>query len=148
MLHSRRARLGFVGASVVAALLVVFALPQAFAPPIQTVAPASPTATVPSTPAVVQALADRVTTSFDGIVRMDRKVVVQLRDVSRADGPGIAGATDGSWAIVVVGDIRQTMGVMAVPNSQCAIWFVNSLGQVFATQRGAITWCDPYLAAR
>jgi hypothetical protein len=81
----------------------------------------------------VQALADRVTTSFDGIVRMDRKVVVQLRDVSRADGPGIAGATDGS---------------MAIANSQCAIWFVNSLGQIFATQRGPITRCDPYLAGR
>lgn len=148
MLNSRRARFGFVGATGVAALLLLFGLLRADATPIQTVAPASPTATERSAPAVVQAVAERVTTSFDGIVRMDRKEVVQLGDVSRADGPGIAGATDGSWAIVVVGDIRQTMGVMAVPNSQCAIWFVNSLGQIFATQRGPITRCDPYLAAR
>jgi hypothetical protein len=48
-------------------------------------------------PAAVQAVADRIVPSFDGIVRMDRKVIVRVADVSPRD-VGVPGVTSGSWA--------------------------------------------------
>lgn len=152
------------GAAGIAAalLLLTIATPSSVAPPSTLVAVPSPTAVVGTTPLVaptpaaavrvpppeVQAFADRVNPSFDGVMRMDRKVVVQLGDLDRRDSPGIAGATDATWAIAVVGDIAQTRGLMPAPNSQCAVWFVDSLGLPFAFQRGAVSACDPYVASR
>jgi hypothetical protein len=98
-------------------------------------------------PPAVGAFADRVIPPFDGIVRIDRKVVVQLGNVVRREPP-IQGATDSSWAVAVVGEIAQTWGLLPVGSSRCAIWFVDSAGLVFASQRGPTSTCDAYLSGR
>lgn len=98
-------------------------------------------------PPAVQAAADRIVPSFDGIVRIDRKVIVRVADVPSRD-VGIAGVTSGSWAVAVAGDIAQTWGPMARPNSQCAIWFINSRGDVFAFQNSVLSTCGPYFSAK
>jgi hypothetical protein len=139
---------GITAAAAVAAL-TVFAATRPDPPIATPVVLPSATSQARVLPAAVQAYADGVSVSFDGIERMDRKVVVQLGDVPRPAGsPAISGATDATWAIVVVGDIRQTWGLLPVPNGECAIWFVNSIGEVVATQRGALSACDPYLVVR
>ena len=149
MLSSMRARLILAGTSAVAVgLLLTIATQPSRVPSTTPVAEPSPTTAVRVPPQAVQAFADRVVPSFDGVVRIDRKVVVQLGDVARHDTPGIPAATDATWAIAVVGDIAQTSGRLPTPNSQCAVWFVNSVGQVSAFQSGALSSCDPYISAR
>ena len=128
-------------------LLLLLIATRPVVPQTPVVAP-SLKASVSVPPAVVQAVADRIRPQFDGVLRVDRKVIVQLGDVDRRDSPGITGATDATWAIAVVGEIAQTWGFLPTGNSQCAIWFVNSSGFAFASQRGALSKCDPYLASK
>src|SRR5688572_3076669 len=145
----RVGRVALAGAAaVLLGLLLLFQMSGPVAPTATPVDLPTSSSHVRLPPSSVQSMADRVTVSFDGIVRVDRKVVLRLSEVSRSLEPAISGATDATWAIAVVGDIRQTWGLLDAGNSRCAIWFVNTLGQIFATQRGAISRCDPYMNTR
>ncbi len=97
-------------------------------------------------PPAVQAYADRVVPSFGGILRVDRKAIVRVNGVIDRT-VAIPGVTSGMWAVVVAGDIRQTWGLLARPNSECAIFFVTSLGDVLARQESTLRTCEPYFAA-
>ena len=140
-----RARILLAAMAVAIGLVLLLIATRPVMPMTPVVAPL-PTTSVRVPPAVVQAVADRIIPRYEGVLRVDRKVVVQLGDVDRRDGPGIPGATDGTWAIAVIGEMRQTRGLLPAPNSQCAIWFVNSEGFAFASQRGALSKCDPYVS--
>jgi hypothetical protein len=140
-----RARILLAVLAVGIGLLLLLIATRPVVPLAPVVAP-SPTASLPLPPAVVQGVADRIRPQYDGVLRVDRKVIVQLGDVDRRDSPGIPGATDGTWAIAIVGEIAQTWGLLPTGNSQCAIWFVNSAGFAFASQRGALSKCDPYVS--
>lgn len=134
-----------VGAAtvIVAAAFTLLMSERARTPVVPEVVTPAPSAIV--VPPPVKTYADRVVPSFDGIVRMDRKVVVRVGDVTGTDA--MPGVTAGTWAIAVAGDIAQTWGVMVRPNSQCAVWFVNSLGEPLAFQSSALSICAPYFAA-
>lgn len=136
------------GVIALATVLLLTFLRPSDTPTVTPVAAPSATPLVRLLPAEVQAVADRIAPPFDGVLRVDRKVAVQLRDVDRRDSPGIMGATDGTWAIAVVGEFRQTWGFLPAPNHQCHIWFVNAAGFAFASQGGAVSKCDPYMSAK
>lgn len=121
--------------------------PSAVAPSATPVVAPSPLPSVRVLPAAVQAVVDRIAPPFDGVLRVDRLVAVQLRDVDRPGSFGIPGATDGTWAVAVVGEFRQTRGFLPTGNHHCHIWFVNAAGFAFASQGGAVGKCDPYIAA-
>jgi hypothetical protein len=149
VLSARRSRVIVSAAFAIAAgmlMVVAFAQPLV-GPPVTPVTIPSPSPAV-LVPLTVQALADKAA-SFHYSSRIDRTVIVQLGKVSRSSGGyGIWGATDGTWVIAMVGDFRQSRGVLPVPNHQCEVWFVNSLGLTFATHGGTIQTCDPYFAAK
>jgi len=111
----------------------------------QTIVPARSPA--PTVPPEIQAAADRIAPPFGGIVRVDRKVVVPVASVASREA-AVPGVTSGSWAVAVQGDVAQTWGPLARPNSPCAIWFINSLGDVFAFQSSNRATCDPYFPAK
>jgi hypothetical protein len=104
-----------------------------------------PTAMV--VPPSVQAYADRVVPFFDGVVRIDRKVIVRLGDVTGRD-VNIPGVSSGTWAIAVAGEIAATWGLLERPNAECAVWFVDPLGEPVAFRSSGRAICEPYFAAR
>ena len=144
-----RSRLVLLAAAAAAAcsLLFVLAAHEPLATPTTTAAP-SPISSTPVPPAAVQAIADRIAPPYDGVLRVDRKVVVQLRDVERPGSYGIPGVTDDIWAIAAVGEMRQTRGVLPIGNSQCRIWFVNWEGRHVAASGGGLGSCDPNFSAK
>jgi hypothetical protein len=83
--------------------------------------------------------------SFGGILRVDRKAIVPVKGVIDRE-VAIPGVTSDTWAVVVAGDIRPTWGVMARPNSECAIFFLTYLGEVFASQQSTLATCERYFA--
>lgn len=107
----------------------------------------TPTPIAVLVPPTVQAYADRLVPSFDGIVRIDRKVIVRVSDVAGRE-VNVPGVTSGTWAIAVAGDIAPTWGPLRRPNAECAVWFVNSLGEPFAFQSSGPGICEPYFAAK
>ena len=137
--------LAAAGVASIAFALFAVLLAQDIATPTPSKSPA-PTATPATVPLAVQAYADRVTPSFAGVVRLDRKVVVRVADVAQRDA-AIPGATSGTWAVAVAGDIRQTWGLLARPNSQCAVWFVTQEGLPVAWEGGTLDRCEPYFSA-
>lgn len=134
------AALGIVGAIAVGVTIARTLEPS----PPQRVAPSAPPK--PTVPPAVQAYADRVVPSFAGILRVDRKEIVSVAGVIDRD-VAIPGVTSGTWAVVVAGDIRQTWGLLPHPNSECAIFFLTSLGEVFASQGSTLRTCETYFAA-
>ena len=141
-----RARILLAVLAVGIGLLLLLVATRPVVPLTPVVAPGPTTAV--RVPPAVQAVVDRIAPHYDGVLRVDRKVVVQLRDVDRPGSYGIPGVTDGTWAIAVVGEMRQTRGVLPIPNSQCRIWFVNSEGSTLAAGGGALSRCDPYFSAK
>ena len=51
------------------------------------------------------------------------------------------------WVIAIVGDIRQTWGVLRRPNSQCQLSvYWASTGEPWSTAEGSLSMCQPYFA--
>jgi hypothetical protein len=51
------------------------------------------------------------------------------------------------WVVAVLGDIAPSFGVMARPNSQCALFaFWADTGEVWASREGSLSICQPYFA--
>lgn len=129
-------------------LLLTIAFRPSDAPSVTPIALPSPSAVVQLPPAYVQAVMDSIAPPYGGVIRVDRKVAVQLRGVDRRNDVGIWGATDGTWAVAAVGEFRQTRGLLPAPNHQCHIWYVNAAGFAFASRGGDLGTCDAYMSAQ
>jgi len=112
--------------------------------------PASPSATpLPSGVVDPQPLLRQATRVIGGVLRVDDAAakLVSAADYSggRATvGPGVSAAAT-VWVIAVVGDIRQTRGVLPRPHAQCklhAYWA--STGELWSTAEGSLSMCQPY----
>ena len=51
------------------------------------------------------------------------------------------------WVIAIVGDIRQTRGVLARPNAQCqlSVYWASS-GEIWSIAEGSLSMCQPYFS--
>ena len=148
-------RLGSVRRLLVTTSLVLLACGQLQAGS-QGVGPASRSpATVPSaTPwpsGVVdpQPLIAQVTRPNSFLLRLDDVTakLVSIADYTRVGttfGPDVnAPAT--LWVVAVVGEIRQSRGVLARPNSQCQLHaFRANTGEIWSTSEGSLALCQPY----
>jgi hypothetical protein len=118
----------------------------------QALAPASPSPTpLPSGVVDPQPLLRQATRVIGGVLRVDDATA---KLVSTADylgaratvGPGVNTPAT-VWVIAIVGDIRQTRGVLPRPNSQCqlsAYWA--ETGEPWSTAEGSLSMCQPYFA--
>jgi len=118
----------------------------------QALAPSSPPATpLPSGVVDPRPLLREASRVIGGVLRVDdaTATLVSADEYSggRATvGPGInAPAT--VWVIAIVGDIRQTWGLLPRPNARCklhAYWA--STGELWSTAEGSLSMCQPYFA--
>jgi hypothetical protein len=136
--------------------IVVFAFALAacgdLQPASQALGPASPSPTpLPSGVVDPQPLLRAAARVNGAVLRVDDAAVklVSTADYSggRATvGPGVnAPAT--VWVIAIVGDIRQTWGLLPRPNAQCKLYaYWASTGELWSTAEGALSMCQPYFA--
>jgi hypothetical protein len=121
-------------------------------PASQALAPASPSPTpLPSGVVDPQPLLRQHTRVIGGVLRVDDAVA---KLVSTADYLGArtiatpaVNAPATVWVIAIVGDIRQTRGVLARPNSQCQLSvYWASTGELWSTAEGSLSMCQPYFS--
>jgi hypothetical protein len=124
----------------------------------QALAPASPSVTpVPSPTPLPSGVVDpkplvqQATRLNGGLLRVDD---VAAKLVSSGDytgatttfGPGVS-VPGTVWVVAVVGDIRQTWGLLPRPNSQCQLSaFRADTGELWSTSQGSLALCQPYFA--
>jgi hypothetical protein len=122
----------------------------------QALAPASPSPVPSPTPlpsGVVdpQPLVQRVK-GMTAIVRRIDDVATKLMSSADYLGPGNVPGPSVSvpvtvWVVAVVGDIAPNFGVMARPNSQCALFaFSADTAEVWSSAEGSLALCQPYFA--
>jgi hypothetical protein len=86
------------------------------------------------------------------IVRRIDDVATKLMSSADYLGPGNVFGPSVSvpatvWVVAVVGDIAPNFGVMARPNSQCALFaFWADTGEVWSSAEGSLALCQPYFA--
>jgi hypothetical protein len=148
-------RLGSVRKAIVAVAVAVALLFIACGdrqPGSEALAPASPSPTpLPSGVVDPQPLLRQATRIIGGVLRVDDAAakLVSAADYSHAStivGPGVS-APATVWVIAIVGDIRQTRGLLPRPNSQCrlsAYWALT--GELWSTAEGPLSMCQPYFA--
>ena len=124
---------------------------QALAP-----APPSPTAVPTATPlpsGVVdpQPLVEQVKRMTGIILRLDDITTKLMAGAAYMRPENIPGPTMNVpttvWVVAVVGDIRPNFGVMARPNSQCALFaFKADTAEIWSSSEGSLALCQPYFA--
>jgi hypothetical protein len=141
---------------IVALTIALFACGD-LQPASQGLAPASPSPTPPPVPTPLpsgvvdpQSLIQQAT-RLGGVLRVDD---VATRLMSATDysggttvpGPGVR-VPSTVWVIAIVGDIRQTSGLLPRPNSQCQLLaFWATTGEVWSSREGPLAVCQPYFA--
>jgi hypothetical protein len=124
---------------------------QALAPASPSPAPSSSPAPLPSGVVDPKPLIQEATRLNGGVLRVDD---VAAKLVSSADYMGTSTVAGPSvnvpatvWVIAIVGDIRQTWGVLPLPNSQCKLSaYGAATGEIWSTREGPVAICQPYFA--
>lgn len=119
------------------------------APPSPTTAPA-PTP-LPSGIVDPQPLVERVKRMTAIVARLDditTKLMTGADYLRPGNVPGPSvGVPATVWVVAVVGDIRPNFGVMARPNSQCALFaFRADTAEIWSSSEGSLSMCQPYFA--
>lgn len=118
----------------------------------QALAPASPSPTpLPSGVVDPQPLLREATKVIGGVLRVDDATakLVSAADYSGGRATVVPGVNTPAtvWVIAIVGDIRQTWGVLPRPNAQCKLYaYWASTGQLWSTAEGSLSMCQPYFA--
>jgi len=121
-------------------------------PAAQALAPASPSPTpLPIGVVDPKPLIQEATRLNGGVLRVDD---VAAKLVSSADYMGAATVAGPSvnvpatvWVIAIIGDIRQTWGLLPTPNSQCKLSaYRAATGEIWSTSEGSLAMCQPYFA--
>jgi hypothetical protein len=124
----------------------------------QALAPAPPSPAAPPVPTPLpsgvvdpQPLVEQVKRMTAIVVRLDdiTTKLVAGDDYMRPGnipGPSVSVPTN-VWVVAVVGDIRPNFGVMARPNSQCALFaFRADTSEIWSSSEGSLALCQPYFA--
>ena len=118
----------------------------------QALAPAPPSPTpLPSGVVDPQPLLREATRVRGGVLRVDDAAAKLVSTADYLGGRAIAvpavNAPATLWVIAIVGDIRQTRGVLPRPNSQCQLSvYWASTGDLWSTAEGPLSMCQPYFS--
>jgi hypothetical protein len=122
----------------------------------QALAPASPSLLPSATPlpsGVVdpQPLVQRVRGMTGVVLRID-DIATKLTSSADYMGPGtVPGPTMNVpkmvWVVAVIGEMRQSFGVLPVPNFPCGLFAYNAeTGDIWSSGGGSLSNCQPYFA--